>query len=153
MIKSGNSLAILLFGVLTFALTSNADATSHVKGSITTEATYQLDSDQAERVKAWLVEHAAYVNGTIVGDPDKFGSVQVAYTSKSAAGSARPMDINRPPIPLPMTGNPGDVMSITSTSGGVTQTWTYTWVGNSAGGSWPLRDYTYHQNKPPTDPK
>lgn len=148
MTKTLNLLTILLFGALTFALAGKADATSHIKSLITTEVTYQSGSDQAKQVKEWLIEHAAYVNGAMIGDPDKLGSVQISYThtSGSEASTARPMDINGPPVPLPLTGNPGDVISITSTTGGATQTWTYTWVGSSTMGNWHLTSYIFKEN-------
>lgn len=156
LIKTANFLALLLFGTLAFGFAGKAAATSHIKSTVTTEATYLASSDQARQVKEWLLQHAVYVNGAMVGDPNKLGNVQVihSYTSRSAAGSMQqPMDINGPPVSLPLSGNPGDVISITSTSGGVTQTWTYTWVGNPTMGNWHLTKYTYEENNPPTEPK
>lgn len=121
-----------------------------VSRAITTVSEYRAGSPEVGQVKAWLQNHAEFANGVMVGDPEKLGHVRITYT-KVAAGGSLQADIvgGDPPVSLPATGNPGDVISISSNSGGITQNWTYTWVGNITTGGWVLTDYGWSRNNPP----
>jgi hypothetical protein len=51
---------------------------------------------------------------------------------------------DNPPIPLPASGKPGDVISVSSQRNGGLESWTYKWrAGAKGGGSWSLIGYTF----------
>lgn len=139
-------------GLLALALMAGTSvfpvsAQVQVQHTLTTEATYRLGSPEAHQVQQWLAAHAAYANGGMVGDIDQLGDIHIAYklsqdTTKAAPGGS-------PPVPLPASGRPGDSISISSTSGNIIQTWTYSWLSNSTGGGWYLQSYTWKLKNSP----
>src|SRR5699024_5743864 len=50
---------------------------------------------------------------------------------------------DEPPVHLPGGASPGDEVTISYSSGGYAQTWTYRWVGSTGGGRWVLIRYEY----------
>lgn len=109
---------------------------------ITTDATYRAGTPEQEAVVAWLSDHAAFVKGEMVGDPTILGDVQVVHT-RQVSDVSRHSPGSEPPVPLPPWGNPGDEITVTMSSGGVMQSWTYRWVGSTGGGVWRLTAYEY----------
>lgn len=116
--------------------------------SLTSEATYRAASPEAREVQRWLMEHATFHKGVMIGEPDKLGDVRVVYQAKASSGFQPTAPGDGPPVPLPPGGNLGDTITITSSSGGWTQTWSYVWVGNTAGGNWSLIEYRFFRNRP-----
>jgi hypothetical protein len=122
-----------------------------VKFTTAATATYRANSSEAQDVQQWLARNAKFVNGSMLGDLDKIGDIEIVYAraGTSASPTAGPGGPGGgPPVPLPATGNPGDQISITSSSGGWTQTWSYTWTSSSGGGFWQLVEYHYFKNNP-----
>jgi len=109
--------------------------------AVSTEASYRAGTTEAKSIQFWLQKNAQYANGQMVGEPAKLGDVTVIYQTSS--GSRQSAVGDGPPVPLPASGKPGDKISISSTSGGVTQTWSYSWQGSSSGGQWILTSYTW----------
>jgi hypothetical protein len=142
----------LIFSLIALLLAFGAAQIATAKGvisrAITTVSDYRAGSAEVAQIQVWLQNHAQFVNGVMVGDPANLGNVRVTYT-KISANSVQANSVgDGPPVPLPTSGNPGDVISISSISGGITQNWTYTWVGDSTTGGWVLTSYSY-SNKPP----
>lgn len=117
-----------------------------VKKSV--EASYQQGSPEAKEVVRWLTQHAEYRNGQMLGDLSKIGPISVRIVSISTQGMAGAESVGGdPPVPLPASGNNGDTITVSSCSGGASQTWSYVWVGNSISGSWQLTSYSYVRTK------
>ncbi|MBB5942403.1 hypothetical protein [Xanthomonas sp. 3307] len=113
---------------------------------VVTTSTYTEKSIEKQAVVAWLQQHAEHVNGKLIGEFDRVGDVTVTYSRETEAGRAYPQSPgDGPPVPLPASGRPGDTISVSSCSRGTNQTWSYTWVSNSAGGTWVLTSYKYNQ--------
>jgi hypothetical protein len=148
MVKINGSRIALLTMLAWVAATGSACAAETYTQSVATVSNYRADSVQAQQVQTWLMHHAEYVNGARIGDPGKLGniSVSITKTKTSKAGAVQTMVVgDAPPVPLPYSGNPGDVISISMTAAGISQTWTYKWVGSSANGQWVLVSYTFRQ--------
>lgn len=114
---------------------------------VVTTADYSAISSEKQTVTLWLQQHAQRVNGHLIGDFNQIGDITVTYSRETATDgrvtAQSPGDA--PPTPLPSNGRPGDTYSVSSCSKGLSQTWTYTFVNNSNGGSWQLVSYTYNQ--------
>lgn len=137
-------ITLSLGALLLVATAGNACAQGTYQTTRLTEAEYRSGSREALDVQRWLVANAAYANGDVLGDFNRLGEISVLYkaVTSSVAGVVKtPGD--SPPVPLPSFGNPGDTISITSTSGGISQTWSYAWQGSSTSGGWILTSYTY----------
>lgn len=145
--KAMGLLAVSVIAVCCSFVTHAVMAGESVKREITTEARYEAGSIGARETRRWLADHATYANGSTVGDFAKIGSVQVVYTV-SATGSSYYQVLGGPgggpPVSLPGGGSADDTISVSSCSHGVSQTWSYTWEGNSSGGGWVLKSYTYN---------
>ena len=126
-----------------------APAQTIITRTLTTQGEYRAGSREAKEVLYWLTTHAAHNNGEVIGDFDKLGNIQVVYSAIASSANVRANGVgDSPPVPLPPSGNPGDSITITSTSGGITQTWSYTWQGSSAGGNWALTSYSWKRSPP-----
>lgn len=113
---------------------------------VVTISTYTENSVEKQAVVAWLHQHAEHVNGKLIGELDRVGDVTVTYNRETAAGHADAQSPgDGPPVPLPPDGHPGDTISVSSCSRGVSQVWSYTWVSNAASGTWGLNSYKYTQ--------
>lgn len=145
--RYGKSVVFYLLGALAFSLASNAGARETIRSVVTTEAIFRTGAPEVHEIQRWLVEHAAYVKGAMVGDPGKLGDVQIVYTA-NLPDSQIMSPGDGPPVPLPPTGSPGDEITITSSSGGWTQTWSYRWVSGTTFGRWVLFRYEYFQTMP-----
>lgn len=126
------------------ALSGSVNAGTVVKSTVRTESTFAANSVEVRGIEAWLYQNASYVDGKMVGDLNKLGTVKIVYTSASRSPNMRPMSPgDGPPVPLPASGQAGDTISISSSHGGYTQTWEYEWVPDSNGGHWVLTRYEY----------
>lgn len=148
-------LKALLISFLPLTLIQGASAAT--TSQQTTTSSYAANSAAVSQIQAWLLDHATYQKGSMIGDPGKLGTVQVTYIAH-LVGSPRNLQTqgvgDNPPVPLPAGGNPGDTISVTSSSGGYTQSWSFEWHSNSSGGGWALTSYTYKKNDlPPTHQK
>jgi len=140
-------LAVLLAGLL-LGVPLCTQAQQSLTRAVATNATYAAGSAEVRDIRSWLLRNAEYHNGAMIGDPDRLGAVRVTYTAVASAVQSLASPGDQPPVPLPATGNPGDTMSITSSSRGYTQTWTYQRVGSSTSGSWSLIEYRFFQDRP-----
>ena len=128
---------------------TTASAQTIITQTVATQGEYKAGSREAKEVLYWLTTHAAYNNGEVIGNFDKLGKVKVVYSAIASSANVRANGVgDSPPVPLPFFGNPGDTITITSTSGGITQTWSYTWQGSSAGGNWVLTSYSWTRSPP-----
>lgn len=124
-----------------------ASAWTIITQTVTTRGEYGAGSREAKEVLRWLAAHAAYNNGEAIGDFDKQGDIRVVYRATESSATVRADGVgDSPPVPLPPSGNPGDGISITWTSGGITQAWSYTWPESPAGGNWVLASYRWERS-------
>ena len=145
LLKQRFGLILVALSAIFFGPSANAQQIS-IKKSI--EASYQRDSREAKEIQRWLTQHAEYRNGQMLGDLSKLGTISVRIVSSNVRGSAGVESVGGdPPVPLPASGNSGDTITVSSCSGGASQTWSYVWVGNSISGSWQLTSYTYIRTK------
>ncbi|QDI04797.1 hypothetical protein E4A48_14845 [Xanthomonas cerealis pv. cerealis] len=115
--------------------------------TVVTTSTFAENSVERQSVVAWLQQHAAHVNGKLIGEFDQIGAVTVTTTREIAGGRAYPQSPgDGPPVPLPANGVPGQTISVSTCSHGVSQSWSYVWVpANNGGGTWALTSYKYNQ--------
>jgi len=100
-------------------------------------ARYPADSAEAASIAAWIDRIPGAARQTT-----PFGMVTVTRT-RTIAGQARTE--NRPRVPLPANGMPGETITIRNTlPGGIVETWTFEWVGGVGGGGWRQTDYESH---------
>lgn len=120
---------------------SNAPAADQYTSQTTTRAEYIADSDEGVQIQEWLrAKEAPFGPGhTLKFAPSDRISVELRSTS--VASGVATQSVRSPPVPLPTSGQPGDTITVTHTSGGWTQSWSYQWSGNSIAGAWGLIAY------------
>jgi hypothetical protein len=133
-------LAAVLGSFMAFAAgaATTAATQSQVQVRTQTQVHYAAGSKGANLVARWLLDHATYAQGQMLGDLSKLGMVTVTYSLSGVQSVG-----GGPPVPLPPSGQSGDRISISSCSMGTRQTWEYEWVSNSAGSGWVLRAYNW----------
>ena len=149
--KGERLLAIVLGGLVSIVGMSAYSTPPTVKYTTSTSASYRAGSVESHEVAAWLARNAKVINGESLGDLSKLGDIQVTYThgtSRAPTDASASSAGGGPPVSLPMSGNPGDQISITSSSGGYSQLWTYQWQGSPVAGNWVLIEYHYFKNNP-----
>ncbi|BDU16585.1 hypothetical protein [Lysobacter auxotrophicus] len=93
----------------------------------------QLDAPSAPGVAAYFA----------AGD-----RITITRTSVSeSSGAMSAPSINKPAVPLPTGGSPGETITIEHTGGGWLQSWTYQWSDTSAGEAWGLMSYRVEKVK------
>ncbi|OAX57875.1 hypothetical protein [Xanthomonas graminis] len=111
------------------------------------EATYLPGSKEVKQIQQWLLLHSDPTS-RMAGDPQNLGTVTVKYTEVIPTNATlADMNAPPPPVPLPSSGQSGGTFSVGSCGGGVSQSWTYMWVPNSAGGNWVVTDYHSFRTK------
>ena len=121
--------AALCAGISAFAA---RDDSSSYSVKHTTHATVKRGTDEYDQVVEWLDHHDA---PGYTSQPDQF-NISLTTSSVVASGTSGYSSIPGPPVPLPSTGQTGDKLTITScTAGGMQQSWTYQYTGNSSPGS------------------
>lgn len=146
----GKILIVVACGILlaSSSLASHAHSptgSTAVTQTIHVETTYPSGSKEADLVLEWLQQHVAFrENGTAIARPEALGDLRVSYTRSGSSNAQPAASKGNPPVALPGSGNPGDVITIESTSGGILQSWTYEWrVGENGFSSWVLTSYLY----------
>ena len=97
----------------------------------------------------WLEAHNAPSKHDLFESSALNGEFLVSIKTFRGSVSDR-AHVSDPPLPLPPSGTNGETITIAHTGGGVTETWTYTWVSNGQGGGWVLTYYEFQRNTPPT---
>jgi hypothetical protein len=136
-------LSAIALSIATWGSTSIAQPRES-KTTMTSTASYAAQSSEAQRIVDWLVSHDAPAkNGSLVNYATK-GTFSVRMETSRTSVTQQSVG-DAPPVPLPTDGHNGDIFDITHSTGGITETWTYTWQGGFNGG-WVLTDYEYHHN-------
>ncbi|QEO26307.1 hypothetical protein ISN35_14200 [Xanthomonas translucens pv. undulosa] len=130
------------------AVTVQAEqSTTKTTTSRVVETTYLPGSKEVKQIQQWLLLHSD-PTGRMAGDPQNLGTVTVKYTEVIPTNATlADMNAPLPPVQLPISGQPGATFSVGSCGGGVSQSWTYMWVSNSAGGGWAVTDYHSYRTK------
>jgi hypothetical protein len=131
------TMPILLAGAL-LAMTQGARADDDL---ITSTRTVVVDARSADgaATRAWIQRHSP-------GFPPRLQAEQLAISRPVVFGPDRIQRApgENPPIPLPASGKPGEVISVSSQRTGGLESWTYKWrAGSKGGGSWSLIGYTF----------
>ncbi len=143
-------LALLACGVLvaSFPLSGEARPPATPDAAVQlvhTEVSYPARSREANAVLDWLQQNRAFdEDGAAIGRLGSLGDIRVSYTRTDSSFALPASPGSNPPVPLPASGSPGDVITIESTSGGIHQSWTYEWRLNGRGSyAWILTSYLY----------
>jgi len=131
------TMTILLAGAM-LAMTQGARADDEL---ITSTRTVVVDTRSADgtAARAWIQRHSP-------GFPPRLQAEQLEISRTVVFGpdSMQRAPGDSPPVPLPASGKPGDVISVSSQRNGGLETWTYKWrAGSKGGGSWSLIGYTF----------
>lgn len=120
---------------------SRAPAADQYTSQTTTRSEYVAGSDEGLQIQEWLrAKDAPFGPGhTLKFAPSDRISVELRSTS--VASGVATQSVRSPPVPLPTSGQPGDTITVTHTSGSWTQSWSYQWSGNSIAGAWGLIAY------------
>lgn len=124
--------------------------TSDLETVTTSTATYGVTSREGRQIIDWLMAHDAPSKQGLFESSDLKGEFLVSIKTVRGSASDRADVGGGPPVPLPPSGTNGETVTIAHTGGGITETWTYTWVSNGQGGGWVLTYYEFQRSTPPT---
>ena len=119
--------------------------------AITQHQKFEADSADAQSVVKWLRQREAEGQFSEYLDPQ--APLSGTITLDSVSTIKLPLGNDESVIrgggsPLPPTGTPGQVITITTCTPGLKVTETWTWIIDSSGkGSWQLTDVSTHQSK------
>lgn len=119
----------------------SASAADQYTSQTTSRSEYLAGSDEGRQIQEWLrAKDAPFGPGRTL----KFAPgdrISVEFRQTSVVNGMVAQSVPPPPVPLPTSGQPGDTITVTHTSGGWTQSWPYQWSGNSIAGAWGLIAY------------
>ena len=140
--KHAHTTIAWIFAVVVMAVgISRAPAADQYTSQTTTRAEYTAGSDEGLQIQEWLRAKDAPFGP---GNARKFASgdrISVELRSTLVANGRVARSVPSPPVPLPTSGQPGDTVTVTHTSAGWTQSWSYQWSQNSRAEAWGLIAY------------
>lgn len=90
-------------------------------------------------VRAWIEQNSPRFPPRLQAE-----RLEVSRTMVFGPGETHRSPGDSPPVPLPASGKPGEVISFSSERSGGMESWTYRWrAGANGGGSWTLIGYTF----------
>lgn len=131
--------ALILAALPLVAPAGNADTPQDTL-QIATRTSHAPGTPQWRQIHDWLAQHSAAMDGKPKGDPERLGTITLAYST------TRPMTTGPipQPVPLPATGMPGDTIGIASCAQGHLQTWNYV-IDDGQDHRWILQSYSLKQ--------
>ncbi|MEN5425912.1 hypothetical protein ABE522_05985 [Stenotrophomonas pennii] len=128
----------ILLAVALLAVTHNVRAGNE---SITSTRTIVVDARSADgaAARAWIERNSPDFRPRLDAE-----QMEISRTVVVSSDNVQRTPGDNPPIPLPASGKPGEVISFSSQRNGGLESWTYKWrAGSKGGGSWSLIGYTF----------
>ncbi|WP_157062427.1 hypothetical protein [Pseudoxanthomonas dokdonensis] len=143
------TLGLALLGLCSTGLLANAGL-AQTRMDRTRTSEFPAGSAEATDIRQWLQDHAHYLNGNMIGELDKLGTLTVTWQAQQSDPATPDDDL---PLALPASGASGDRISISSCGSDKLeqQSWRYQWAGSASDGSWVLESYHYSRTSCATE--